>query len=207
MPFILPDLPYAREALEPTVSGQTLDFHHGKHHKTYVETLNKLLDEKGDAPSSLEEVVRSSGPGKLFNNAAQAWNHGFFWESMSPSPGKPAGALAEAIEAFGGHKALGEKFVETGVGQFGSGWAWLLWKDDKLVVAPSHDADNPLANGAGFPLLVCDVWEHAYYLDHQNDRKGFLTAWFDKLANWEFAAAQLAAAQGAGEGYKYPPPK
>lgn len=207
MPFILPDLPYAREALEPTVSGQTLDFHHGKHHKAYVETLNKLLDEKGDAPSSLEEVVRSSGPGKLFNNAAQAWNHGFFWESMSPSPGKPAGALAEAIEAFGGHKSLGEKFVETGVGQFGSGWAWLLWKDDKLVVSPSHDADNPLANGAGLPLLVCDVWEHAYYLDHQNDRKGFLTAWFDKLANWDFAAAQLAAAQGSGEGYKYPPPK
>lgn len=207
MPFVLPDLPYARDALEPTASGETLDYHHGKHHKTYVETLNKLLEDKGETPASLEEVVKAAGPGKLFNNAAQAWNHGFFWESMTPSPQQPSGALAEAIEAFGGLKSLGEKFVETGVGQFGSGWAWLLWKDGKIAVAPSHDADNPLASNAGFPLLVCDVWEHAYYLDHQNDRKGFLTAWFDKLANWDFAAAQLAAAQGSGEGYTYPLPK
>ena len=207
MTFVLPDLPYAREALEPIVSGTTLDFHHGKHHKTYVETLNKLLEEKGETPASLEEVVKSAGSGKLFNNAAQAWNHGFFWESMSPSPGKPSGALSEAIEAFGGLPALKEKFVETGVGQFGSGWAWLLWKDGKIAVAPSHDADNPLANGSGFPLLVCDVWEHAYYLDHQNDRKGFLTAWFDTLANWAFAGRQLAAAQGSDQGYKYPPPR
>eukprot|EP01030_Chromulinospumella_sphaerica_P018003 gene18003-17850_t len=212
MTFILPDLPYDRDALAPTVSGETLDYHHGKHHKTYVETLNKLLEEIGSTPGSLEAVVQSAGPGKLFNNAAQAWNHGFFWESMAPSPGKPAGALAEAIEAFGGLKALGEKFVETGVGQFGSGWVWLLWKDGALAVESSHDAANPLANkggveGAGFPLLVCDVWEHAYYLDHQNDRKGFLTAWFDRLANWDFAAGQLAAAQGDGEGYRYPPPK
>lgn len=207
MSFVLPDLPYARDALEPTVSGTTLDFHHGKHHKAYVDTLNTLLADKGETPASLEAVVTSAGPGKLFNNAAQAWNHGFFWESMTPSPARPSGALAEAIEAFGGLDALKEKFVETGVGQFGSGWAWLLWTDGKLAVAPSHDADNPLANGAGFPLLVCDVWEHAYYLDHQNNRKGFLTAWFDTLANWDFAAAQLAAAKGEGEGYKYPAPK
>ena len=207
MPFVLPDLPYARDALAPTVSGQTLDVHHGKHHKTYVETLNKLLEEKGERPDNLEAVVKSAGPGKLFNNAAQAWNHGFFWESMSPSPGTPSGPLTEAIAAFGGIKALGEKVVETGVGQFGSGWVWLLWKDGGIAVEPSHDADNPLASGAGFPLLVCDVWEHAYYLDHQNDRKGFLTAWFETLANWDFAAGQLAAAQGSGAGYRYPPPK
>ena len=207
MTFVLPDLPYPREALEPIVSGTTLDFHHGKHHKTYVDTLNKLLEEKGETPANLEEVVKSADPGKLFNNAAQAWNHGFFWESMSPSPGKPSGDLAAAVEAFGGLDALKDRFVETGVGQFGSGWAWLLWKDGKIAVAASHDADNPLADGTGFPLLVCDVWEHAYYLDHQNDRKGFLAAWFDRLANWDFAGRQLAAAQGSGEGYSYPPPK
>ncbi|MCE3290990.1 MAG: superoxide dismutase, partial [Caulobacter sp.] len=211
MPFILPDLPYGREALEPTVSGRTLDFHHGKHHKTYVDTLNKLLEDKGESPESLEAVVKAAGPGKLFNNAAQAWNHGFFWESMTPSPAAPSGDLAQAIEAFGGLEVLKAKFVETGVGQFGSGWAWLVWKDGALGVVPSHDADTPIAheggaNGSGFPLLVCDVWEHAYYLDHQNNRKGFLEAWFDTLANWEFAGRQLAAAQGSGEGYRYPPP-
>jgi Fe-Mn family superoxide dismutase len=205
--FILPDLPYARDALGPVVSGETLDYHHGKHHKIYIETLNALLEEKGERPDSLEAVVQAAGPGKLFNNAAQAWNHGFFWESMAATSPRPSGALAEAIAAFGGLEALGEKFVETGVGQFGSGWVWLLWKDGKLAVEPSHDAGNPLASKAGFPLLVCDVWEHAYYLDHQNDRKGFLAAWFDRLANWDFAGRQLAAARDSGEGYRYPPPK
>ena len=207
MTFILPDLPYARDALSPTVSGETLDYHHGKHHRTYVETLNTLLEELGGTPGSLEAVVKAAGPGKLFNNAAQAWNHGFFWESMAPSPGKPSGALAEAIDAFGGLESLGQKIVETGVAHFGSGWVWLLWKDGALAVEATHDAANPVANDNGFPLLVCDVWEHAYYLDHQNDRKSFLTAWVDGLANWDFAGVQLAAAQGSGEGYKYPPPK
>ncbi|NBB15704.1 superoxide dismutase [Fe] [Caulobacter sp. SLTY] len=205
--FILPDLPYAKNAIEPVVSARTFEFHHGKHHKTYVDTLNKMLEEKGERPESLEAVVKAAGPGKLFNNAAQAWNHGFFWECMTPSPAAPAGDLAGAIEAFGGLEALKAKFVETGVGQFGSGWAWLVWQDGKLAVIPSHDAETPISDDKAFPLLVCDVWEHAYYLDHQNNRKGFLEAWFDKAANWAFAERQLAAAKGDGEGYRYPAPK
>lgn len=208
--YVLPELPYAHEALTPFVSADTLRTHHGKHHKTYVDKTNDLAAKAGLAGRPLEDVVREArrlGDTALFNNAAQAWNHGFFWECMTPSPAQPSGDLARAIAAFGGLEALKTTFVETGVGQFGSGWAWLVWKDGALSVVPSHDADNPLANGSGFPLLVCDVWEHAYYLDHQNDRKGFLTAWFDNLANWDFAGGQLAAAQGSGEGYRYPPPK
>ncbi|HYE45863.1 MAG TPA: superoxide dismutase [Caulobacter sp.] len=205
--FILPDLPYPKDALGPTISAETLEFHHGKHHRAYVETLNRLLAEAGERPDSLEAVVRAAGPGKLFNNAGQAWNHGFFWECMAPSPAAPSGELATAIEAFGGLEALKTRFVETGVGQFGSGWAWLVWKQDRLDVVSTHDADNPVANGEGFPLLVCDVWEHAYYLDHQNDRKGFLTAWFDNLVDWAFVERQISAAKGQGEGYRYPAPQ
>lgn len=204
--FLLPKLPYAYEALGPVMSAETLKFHHDKHHKTYVDTLNKLLAEEGREPASLEDLVREAGPGKLFNNAAQAWNHGFFWECMTPNAVEPAGELADAIgEAFGGLDNLKTKFVEAGAGQFGSGWAWLVWQDG-LKILTTHDADNPLTQGAGTPLLVCDVWEHAYYLDHQNDRKGFLTAWFDRLAAWDFAGKQLAAAKGKGQGYSYPPP-
>lgn len=206
MGFQQPELPYAPGGLQPFLSELQMSYHYGKHHAAYFKNLNALVEGKPQAQLPLRQLVVESDGG-VFNNAAQAWNHGFFWESMSPSPGKPSGALSEAIEAFGGLPALKEKFVETGVGQFGSGWAWLLWKDGKIAVAPSHDADNPLANGSGFPLLVCDVWEHAYYLDHQNDRKGFLTAWFDTLANWAFAGRQLAAAQGSDQGYKYPPPR
>jgi superoxide dismutase, Fe-Mn family len=205
--FILPDLPYAKDALDPVVSAETLSFHHGKHHKAYVDTLNKLLEDKGESPESLEAVIAGASQGKIFNNAAQAWNHGFFWESMSPATDAPSGELADAINAaFGSLDGLRAKFVETGVGQFGSGWAWLAWKDGALTLLSTHDAGT-LANGDnGKPVLVCDVWEHAYYLDHQNNRKGFLEAWFDKLANWSFAADQLKAAKGQGEGYRYPAP-
>ncbi|MBX3480524.1 MAG: superoxide dismutase [Caulobacter sp.] len=206
--FVLPDLPYAQDALEPVVSARTLSFHHGKHHKAYVDTLNGMLKDKGETPASLEDVITAAQPGKLFNNAAQAWNHAFFWHCMAPSPAKPTGDLAAAIEsAFGDLDGLKTKFVETGVGQFGSGWAWLVWKDGGLKVVSSHDADTPIANGDGAPILVCDVWEHAYYLDHQNNRKGFLEAWFDGLANWDFAALQLAAAKAGNGGYAYPAPK
>ncbi len=204
--FTLPPLPYDAEALQPVISAETLGFHHGKHHKAYVDTLNKLLAEAGVRPDSLEAVIRSASPGKLFNNAAQAWNHGFFWCSMTGEAVEPGGELKAAVEAFGGLDKLRETFIETGVGQFGSGWAWLVWKDGALAVISTHDAETPLTQDGVTPLLVCDVWEHAYYLDHQNDRKGFIGAWFDRLANWTFAAEQLAAAKGDGEGYRYPKP-
>jgi Fe-Mn family superoxide dismutase len=210
--FELPDLPYAYEALEPVISGKTMRFHHDKHHKAYVETTNTLLKDANAAPESLEAVIgaaKASANAKLFNNAAQAWNHAFFWNAMAPGAAKPDGDLAAAIKsAFGDLASLKKKFVEDGVAQFGSGWVWLTAdKAGKLQVVATHDAGEPAEDGGEVPLLVCDVWEHAYYLDHQNDRKGFLEAWFDALANWSFAAKQLAAAHGQGEAWRYPRPK
>lgn len=203
--FILPPLPYAYDALEPTVSATTFTFHHDKHHKAYIDTTNAILKEKGETPASLEDVVRSAS-GKLFNQSGQVWNHGFFWESMTDSYAAPAGDLAAAAEAFGGLEALKTAFVTEGVGHFASGWVWLVADaSGVLKVTSTHDADTALVH-EGTPLIVCDLWEHAYYLDHQNNRKGFLEAWFDKVANWKFAAEQLAAAKGAGEGYRYPAP-
>lgn len=204
--FTLPPLPYEPDALQPVVSAETLGFHHGKHHKAYVDTLNKLLADEGATPVSLEAVIKSAPAGKLFNNAAQAWNHGFFWCSMTGEAVEPKGELKAAVEAYGGLDKLRETFIETGAGQFGSGWVWLVWEKDRLDVISTHDAETPVTRTGITPLLVCDVWEHAYYLDHQNDRKGFLTAWFDRLADWDFAAEQLAAAKGQGEGYRYPKP-
>ena len=208
--FELPDLPYAYEALEPVISGRTMHFHHDKHHKAYVDTTNTLL--KDASPESLEAVIRAaraSDDKKLFNNAAQAWNHAFFWNAMAPGAAKPDGDLVAAIkDAFGDLASLKKNFVEDGVAQFGSGWVWLTAdKAGKLQVAATHDAGQPVEAGGAVPLLVCDVWEHAYYLDHQNDRKGFLEAWFDALPNWSFAAGQFAAARGQGEAWRYPRPK
>jgi Fe-Mn family superoxide dismutase len=150
----------------------------------------------------------SSGEKKLFNNAAQAWNHGFFWVAMTPSAGKPEGDLATAIAAsFGDLEGLKAKFVEEGVGHFGSGWVWLVADAaGKLDVRSTHDAEDFVSKADLTPLLVCDLWEHAYYLDHQNDRKGFLGAWFDALANWSFAERQLAASTGRAEPWRYPTP-
>jgi Fe-Mn family superoxide dismutase len=207
--FPLPDLPYAYEALEPTMSAKTLHFHHDKHHAAYVKNLNDILEKAGKAPGSLEEVIREaakSGEGKLFNNAAQAWNHAFFWRSMTPSKGKPDADLQAAIQAaFGDVAKLGETFVTDGLGHFGSGWAWLVADSSgKLSVRTTHDAKDMATEAGVTPLMVCDVWEHAYYLDYQNDRKTFLTAWFDTLANWEFASAQFAAAKGKGQAWRYP---
>jgi superoxide dismutase, Fe-Mn family len=208
--FELPDLPYAYEALEPVISGKTMHFHHDKHHKAYVDTTNTLL--KDAAPESLEAVIRAakaSDNKKLFNNAAQAWNHAFFWNAMAPGAAKPDSDLAAAIKsAFGDLASLKKTFVEDGVAQFGSGWVWLTAdKAGKLQVVTTHDAGEPVEDAGAVPLLVCDVWEHAYYLDHQNDRKGFLEAWFDALPNWSLAASQLAAARGQGEAWRYPRPK
>ena len=207
--FKLPDLPYASDALSPVLSDVQMRTHHDKHHAKYVETLNGLLQQSGETPASLEEVVKQAASGsnrKLFNNAAQAWNHGFFWECMTPQASQPSGELVGAIEAaFGGLDQFKTRFVEEGVNHFASGWAWLVAKGDGLEVISTHDAGTPVAEG-GTPLLVCDVWEHAYYLDHKQDRKGFLEQWFDKLANWRFVEQQYAAAKSGGAGYRYPSP-
>jgi Fe-Mn family superoxide dismutase len=210
--FELPDLPYAYDALEPAISGRTMKFHHDKHHRAYVETTNRLLKEAKASPESLEAVVRgakASGNTKLFNNAAQAWNHAFFWNAMTADAGKPSGDLAAAIDgAFGSLSGLRQRFVEAGVAQFGSGWAWLTAdKAGRLQIVTTHDAGEPIDAAGSIPLIVCDVWEHAYYLDHQNDRKGFLEAWFGALPNWSFAAKQFAAARGQSEPWRHPQPR
>ena len=197
--FVLPPLPYDHEALAPLMSGETLRTHHGKHHAKYVEVTNALLAARGERPESLEAVVRSAD-GKLYNNAAQAWNHAFFWNCMTPDRAAPSGALAEAIATFGGLEALKARFVEEGANHFASGWAWIVARDGSLEVTSTHDAGS-FDQLQGAPVLVCDVWEHAYYLDHKQDRKAFLERWFDELANWEFAGRQLA-----GEAWRYPPP-
>jgi Fe-Mn family superoxide dismutase len=201
--FVLPDLPYAYDALEPIMSERTLKIHHDKHHGTYVKTLNELLSTQGNTAAALEVVIvraEKAGEEKLFHNAAQAWNHSFFWLSMSPKPAQPIGALASAIgKSFGDLAQLRTAFTKTGTDQFGSGWVWLdSDPTGSLSLRSTHDADNTLKSDNLTPLLVCDVWEHAYYLDHQNDRASYLNAWFDGLANWDFAAHQFDAALGHG---------
>lgn len=206
--FSLPDLPYAYEALEPAMSAKTLHFHHDKHHATYVKTLNELLDQAGQSPGSLEDVIRQSADSgasaaKLFNNAAQAWNHAFFWQAMSPRAAKLGDDLQSAIRSsFGGLAQLREAFVKEGAAHFGSGWVWLVADGGKLAVKSTHDAHNIVTDKAS-PLLVCDLWEHAYYLDYQNDRKTYLETWFDALPNWTLAASQLAAVNGNGQPWRF----
>jgi superoxide dismutase, Fe-Mn family len=209
--FELPPLPYDHAALEPVISRETMHLHHDKHHKKYIDTLNDLLAKAGRTPASIEEVVREaakdSAAKPLFNNAGQAWNHTFFWSCMSPVKKAPEGALAEAItKAFGGLDKLKEAFVKEGVGHFASGWVWLAAEAGALKIVSTHDADDLLTREGLIPLLVCDLWEHAHYLDYKNDRKAFLEAWFDALPNWSFAAEQWAAAQGKGEIWRHPTP-
>ncbi|MFT3809702.1 MAG: superoxide dismutase [Micropepsaceae bacterium] len=190
-------LGFARDALEPTMSKQTFDFHYGKHHATYVKTANELIAGTKYDKMTLDELVvaaKEDGEKKLFNNAAQAWNHDFFWASLTPDYRKPPEALATAIDkSFGSLADFETAFVEKGAGHFGSGWVWLVAKDGKLSLEDTHDADTPLAHGKT-AILVCDVWEHAYYLDAQNDRKGYLKNFISKLANFEHAAGLFAAA-------------
>ena len=209
--FELPPLPYGIEALAPVLSAETLEIHHGKHHARYVETLNRLLGEQNFSAHTLEEIVRiaqGSGAKGLFNNAAQAWNHSFFWESMSATPSKPSGELAKAIStAFGSHDALGQRFLAEGTGHFGSGWVWLIAKGGALELISTHDAGIPILADGVTPLLACDVWEHAYYIDFRQDRAAWLASWWDRLANWRFAEQQYAAALGQGEPWHYPAPK
>jgi len=213
--FILPKLPYDYAALEPTISAETLHVHHDKHHQAYVAKTNELAKAAGLEGRPLEEVVREArrtGDKALFNNAAQAWNHAFFWACMTPQAAEPAGDLKAAIEkAFGDLDSFKEAFIAEGVGHFGSGWAWLVTGSEGLKVISTHDAEDTLIKDGLYPLLVCDLWEHAYYLDYKNDRKGFLAAWLDKTANFAFAGQQLAACDGAnageGGGFRYPAPK
>ncbi len=208
--FALSPLPYATDALEPTISKLTMETHYGKHHRKYVDNLNDILANHASGPfASLEDVIRhaeTKGEKKLFNNAAQTWNHAFFWESMTANYGAPTGALAAAIERdFGGLDGLKARFVDEGVNHFASGWAWLVARGGKLEVISTHDAATALT-GDSFPILTCDVWEHAYYLDHKQDRKGFIEGFFDRLANWDFAARQLEASMTGEGGYAYPKP-
>ncbi len=208
--FILPDLDYAPDALAPIISKRTLEIHHGRHHAAYVKTANDLLAGTGGASDSLETVIakaRDAGQAKLFNAAAQAWNHAFFWRSMTPRSEAPRGELMEAIDTtFGGLESLRSALIGEGVAHFGSGWVWLAAEGARgLKVMSTHDAEMPHADPNVTPLLVCDLWEHAYYLDHQNDRRGFLAGWFDSLANWGFAQAQFAA-RGSSRLWRYPAP-
>lgn len=186
MAFELPNLPYPKDALAPHMSAETLDFHHGKHHKTYVDNLNKLAAGTEFEKMSLEDIIRkSSGP--IFNNAAQVWNHTFFWNCLTPQGGgEPTGELAEALKRdFGSFDKFKEQFTDASVKHFASGWGWLFkTKDGKLAVGSTTNAQNPLTEGHT-PLLTCDVWEHAYYIDYRNRRPDFLGA-FWSLVNWKF---------------------
>ncbi len=190
MPFTLPELPYPKTALAPHISAETLEYHHGKHHNAYVNNLNKLIAGTKHESMSLEDIIKDSKSGPVFNNAAQVWNHTFYWHSMKPNGGgKPAGALLAAIEkSFGSFENFQKTFTEAAMGQFGSGWAWLVKKaDGTLAVEKTPNAETPLTNPALKAILVCDVWEHAYYVDKRNDRAGYVASWWS-LVNWEFAA-------------------
>lgn len=203
--FKLPPLPFAEDALEPFVSRTTMVTHHDKHHAAYIKKMNAALQERSDAPASLEAVVRMAADGKdkaLFNNAAQAWNHAFFWNCLSPSGEKSEGALKRAIERdFKTFQDFNDAFVSAGEKHFGSGWAWLVADEaGALEIRDTHDAGTPIVDPKLTPLLVCDVWEHAYYLDYKNDRASFLKVFAEKLINWRFAESQYEAARNGGAG-------
>lgn len=192
--FQLPPLPYASNALEPVLSQETLEFHHGKHHKAYVDNLNQLLPSSPFEGKSLEDIIREAPLGGLFNNAAQVWNHTFYWNCLAPQAGgEPQGALAEAIQKhFGSFAAFKEQFSKTALTTFGSGWAWLIKNTDgSLAIVSSSNAENPLREGKK-PLLTCDVWEHAYYVDYRNARAKYIDA-FWQLVNWKFVSEQFTA--------------
>jgi Fe-Mn family superoxide dismutase len=197
MAFQLPDLPFARDALTPVMSAETLDFHWGKHHRAYVTKTNELIaDEPELSGASLVQVVREAHRGdnaKLFNNAAQLWNHSFFWQCLSPAQGQqPTGKLAHLIDdAFGNPQALLDKLQEEAVNHFGSGWAWLVLDHGNLRITSLHDADTPLVHEGMVPLFTLDVWEHAYYIDYRNERPRFAQSVLSGIVNWEFAAQNL----------------
>ena len=196
MAFELPSLPYEKDALAPYMSSETLDFHHGKHHQTYVTNLNNLVKDSDMQDASLEDIIvkssKDSSMAGVFNNAGQHWNHILFWQCMKPNGG---GAMPSELENrinsdFGGIDQFKEAFVQAGTTQFGSGWAWLAIDNGKLVVTKSANASNPLVDGMK-PILGCDVWEHSYYIDYRNKRPDYLKAFLDNLVNWEFVTSQL----------------
>lgn len=191
MAFTLPELPYAKEALAPHISAETIEYHYGKHHQTYVTNLNKLIAGTPFETMSLEEIIKQSNGG-LFNNAAQVWNHTFYWHCLSPKGGnEPTGKLAEAIkQAFGSFADFKEQFTQAAIATFGSGWAWLVQDSSgALKIISTSNAGTPMTEGLT-ALLTCDVWEHAYYIDYRNARPNYLTA-FWALVNWEFAANNM----------------
>ncbi|WMJ07834.1 superoxide dismutase [Nitrosomonas sp. sh817] len=194
--YVLAPLPYANNALEPVITANTLSFHYGKHHKTYVDNLNNLVANTALAGQSLEDIVRASAgqadKAAIFNNAAQVWNHMFYWHSLSPNGGgEPPAALKQRIEeAFGSVEACKKEFAQAALTQFGSGWAWLVVDGGKIAIAKTGNAETPITKNVR-PLLTIDVWEHAYYLDYQNRRADYVNTILDKLINWEFAAANL----------------
>jgi superoxide dismutase, Fe-Mn family len=199
-PISLPALPFPENALEPVISAKTISFHYGKHHRTYVETTNKLIAGTQFADMPLEEIV-SATAGKadrveIFHNAAQAWNHGFYWQCLKPKGGgEPPTVLKQKLEAaFGSVDAFKKEWAKAAVAEFGSGWAWLVLEGDTLKVVKTANADTPMVSGLK-PLLTIDVWEHAYYLDYQNKRADHVNALIDKLTNWDFAAKNLARSQ------------
>ena len=192
MAIILPELTYPKDALAPYLSEKTLDFHYGKHHNTYVVNVNKLIEGTDLANETLESIINKtvgdSSKSGIFNNAAQVWNHTFYWHSIKPNGGgPPTGAIADKIKAdFGSYEKFAEEFKNAGATQFGSGWAWLIVKNGKLEVMKTSNADTPTAHGLK-PVLTVDVWEHAYYLDYQNRRADYLDAFIKNLVNWDFA--------------------
>ncbi|MDH5561064.1 MAG: superoxide dismutase [Deltaproteobacteria bacterium] len=196
MTITLPDLPFAKDALEPHITAKTLEFHYGKHHNAYVTNLNKLIGGTGLEKESLEEIIKKtagdSSKAGIFNNAAQVWNHTFYWNSLKPKGGgEPTGQIAEKIAgAFGSYSKFAEEFKNAGATQFGSGWAWLVLDKGELKITKTLNADTPIAHGLK-PILTVDVWEHAYYLDYQNRRPDYLTTFIEKLINWDFANANL----------------
>ncbi len=192
MAFVLPELPYAKDALQPHLSAETLDYHHGKHHNAYVTNLNNLIEGTDFASKALEEIVLTS-EGGVFNNAAQVWNHTFYWNSMKPGGGgEPTGELAAAIaKSFGSYDAFKAEFIQAGLTQFGSGWAWLVLDNGQLKITKTGNADLPLKHGQ-VALLTADVWEHAYYIDYQDLRQKYLEVFLASLVNWDAAAAIYA---------------
>jgi Fe-Mn family superoxide dismutase len=196
MAIQLPDLPYAKDGLAPYISANTLEFHHGKHHRAYVDNTNKLIAGTELANESLETIVKKTvgdaAKSGLFNNAAQVWNHSFYWQCMKPDGGgKPTGKAADKInETWGSFDKFAEELKNAGVTQFGSGWAWLVLDGGKLKVIKTANADTPIAHGVK-PLLTVDVWEHAYYLDYQNRRPDYLATFIEKLINWDFVKSNL----------------
>ena len=196
MAFQLPDLPFAKDALAPHMSAETLEFHHGKHHATYVKKTNELIEGKSDlSGASLIDLIRKAsqrGEKKLFNNSAQLWNHSFFWQCLSPQKQQPSGKLAQLIDdGFGGIDPMLQKLGDEAVNHFSNGWAWLVIDRDQLKITSLHDADTPLVHDGMVPLFTLDVWEHAYYIDYRNERPKFVTSVLSNIVNWDFVARNL----------------